>query len=345
MFDIQDHGGGYGGGGVQRNTIVPAGKFTFTDMAESLFKRTTTSTSTSIYAFALNKVTNEVYALSKNERKIYVLDAVTGDIKRNFIVSTTNPVNAVFNQITISDNGRLYIGFYSTFAYVAEINPNTGAVIKQASLSSNDRIWLLEIINGQIHVGHWTGTIDTFDLDLNNRVAKTYSNSTENTEYGAHVDIEKNIILYPQVSNSRTVMKKYTDGSGGNLLWGDGYQSAATTKDYVVVAGTSTLYKYALTGALIAQMTLYYQGTSGLFYVGKPKELYPNIVAVPYEHSSMYGVTIVNLDTMKQVYINHLPLVSSTGSQIYTNPLILNDRVFLSAAQEYTLQRIYQKLV
>ena len=165
MLDIRDHGGSYGGGGVQKNTIVPAGKFTFTDIAESLFKRSTTSTSTSIYTFSLNKITNEVYALSKNERKIYVLDAITGDIKKNFIVSTTNPVNAVFNQITVSDNGRLYIGFYSTFAYVAEINPNTGAIIKQVGLSSNDRIWLMEIINGQVHVGHWTGTIDIFDLD------------------------------------------------------------------------------------------------------------------------------------------------------------------------------------
>lgn len=345
MLDIRDHGGGYGGGGVQKNAIVPAGKFIFSDMAESLFRRTTIATSTSIYAFALNKATNEVYALSKNERKIYVLDAATGDIKRNFIVSTTNPTNVVFNELTVSDNGRLYIGFYSTFAYVAEINPNTGAVIKQTGLSSNDRIWLMEVINGQVHVGHWTGTIDIFDLDLNNRVAKSYNNSVENTEYGAHVDIEKNIILYPQTSNNQTVMKRYTDGLGGVSLWGNGNQSAVTTKDYVVVAGSSTVYKYSLTGTLIAQMTLYYQGTSALSYVGKPKEMYPNIVAVPYENTSMYGVTIVNLETMKQVYIDHIALTPGTGSQFYTKTLLINDRIFLAAGQEYTLQRMYQKLL
>ena len=75
----------------------------------------------------------------------------------------------------------------------------------------------------------------------------------------------------------------------GSLLWGNGYQSAVTTKDYVVVAGTSTLYKYSLTGTLISQMTLYYQGTSALCYVGKPKEMYPNIVAVPYENLICMG--------------------------------------------------------
>lgn len=178
MIDIRDHGGSYGAG-IAKNIPMDLGSVNLVKSVSTVWRTQTGATPVMDFNdMKYNKVTNEIFVLGYNTRKITVVDADTGTIKRTVTLPSASSTYEVYglSGILISDTGRVYLSGWdnSNKGTVTEINPSNGAKIKTVKTSESTTSgslhakMIFEIHGGRIFFAYGGNVnIDEFDFNLN----------------------------------------------------------------------------------------------------------------------------------------------------------------------------------
>lgn len=269
MIDIRDHGGSYGAG-IAKNIPMDLGKVELVKTVETVWRTQTGATPVMDFNdMKYNKATNEVFILGYNTRKITVVDADTGSIKRSFTLPAASSSYETYdaNGIVISDTGRLYIKAWDNFnrGTVTEINPSTGAKIKTvkstqtAQAGSLYNNYLFEIQDGKVFFAYGSTGVNIEEYDLNlNAIRSTTIGGQQARKNGISLSLSNNRGVSLQEGNSYAVLfdyNPYLNRSYINVSTGTSSCIAGILGDKVVFVDNVDIKFYNLFGVLLKTIT------------------------------------------------------------------------------------------
>lgn len=347
---LQAHG--YGGGGFKVGSDIPFGTYKMVDVKKDVWKKATTYGTNNVISIRYRKSANELYCLTRSDRKVHVIDLWTGTIKRTLQLpangDTAFGINTLYDLL-ISEGGRLYIfgrdpsGYYNI---VTEVNATTGAPIKKFqgtnSTSSIEPYHIQLIDDSEIYMCMWTGYIDVITLDLTLIKSLAITNSVGNRVYGVDIDKARDRVVYPQTSNNATTIKSLSD-AGASLSKGittnGSSWSCCFTKSYIAVCGPSTVVVVdPIAGTEIKRIT----GSWG--YVSTPVHLGNDVICVMCPFANPEKLVVVDLVAGTIEFESSWTRPNTNTNYLCRGVAIDDAHVATPFAAEYGLYKLVQQI-
>jgi hypothetical protein len=304
------------GGGLRVGQDLPVQIYEFVDVKKTIWSKATTYNLNNVHSLRYRQSANEIYALSRKTKQVFVHDAATGVQKRTINLPLSSDPNfeiATYDDLIVTEDGRLYIYGKSSeghYAVVAEVNAQTGEAIKRVRSTrtgSTIGAYHVQLIDNEIYFCVWTGHIDVADLNLNIVRSHSLNNAVGNTMYGCDIDITKDRVIFPQTANDSVVIKNLS-GSFTKGISAIGYSwTCCFTQSYAVAClGGQVKVIDPIAGTEIKTITVTSSGQPC-----QPIEIAPDVVCLPSPFAVNEGFAIVDLVTSEVLFLKTSPRVGT----------------------------------